>query len=112
MLPVSLPARVPSVALIEVHATGELVEQPRYHGLMGSEVTALEAMLGYCFLLGLLHGIVPDEHTWPITFSYAIGSGSSAEGMRTGIYFAAAFTLQRTLLSDIARGQLRGLRHQ
>lgn len=67
-----------------------------------SEVTALEAMLGYCFLLGLLHGIVPDEHTWPITFSYAIGSGSSAEGMRTGIYFAAAFTLQRTLLSELA----------
>ena len=35
MLPVSLPARVPSVALIKVHATGELVEQPRYHGLIG-----------------------------------------------------------------------------
>jgi sulfite exporter TauE/SafE len=62
----------------------------------------LEATLAYCFLLGLLHGIVPDEHTWPITFSYAIGSGSSAEGMRTGIYFAAAFTLQRTLLSELA----------
>ena len=35
-LPVSLPAWVPSVALIEVHATGELVGQPRYHGLMGA----------------------------------------------------------------------------
>jgi hypothetical protein len=32
----------------------------------------LEALI-YSFLFGLLHGILPDEHTWPITFSYAIG---------------------------------------
>ena len=35
MLPVSLPARVPLVALIEVHATGKLVEPPDTTGLMG-----------------------------------------------------------------------------
>ena len=62
----------------------------------------MSAILGYCFLLGLLHGIVPDEHTWPITFSYAIGSGSGAQGMRAGIYFAAAFTVQRMLLSELS----------
>jgi ABC-type nickel/cobalt efflux system permease component RcnA len=28
-------------------------------------------------VLGVIHGITPDEHTWPITFSYAIGSYST-----------------------------------
>lgn len=62
----------------------------------------MDALLGYCFLFGLLHGILPDEHTWPITFSYAIGSGSGAQGMRAGIYFAAAFTVQRMIVSELA----------
>src|SRR2546428_9657690 len=22
--------------------------------------------------LGMLHGVIPDEHTWPITFSYSV----------------------------------------
>ena len=25
------------------------------------------------YLLGVVHDITPDEHTWPITFSYSIG---------------------------------------
>ncbi len=58
--------------------------------------------LTYSFLFGLLHGILPDEHTWPITFSYAIGSGSGREGMKAGLYFSAAFTIQRTLLSELS----------
>ncbi len=48
----------------------------------------------YSFLFGLLHGILPDEHTWPITFSYAIAGWSGKEGMKAGLYFSAAFTLQ------------------
>jgi len=56
----------------------------------------------YSFLFGLLHGILPDEHTWPITFSYAIGGASGKEGIKAGLYFSAAFTLQRTLLSEAA----------
>ncbi len=56
----------------------------------------------YSFLFGLLHGIVPDEHTWPITFSYAIGSASGKQGMRAALYFSAAFTFQRALLSEAA----------
>ncbi len=58
--------------------------------------------LVYSFLFGLLHGILPDEHTWPITFSYAIGSGSGKEGMKAGLYFSAAFTFQRMLVSELA----------
>ncbi len=58
--------------------------------------------LTYSFLFGLLHGILPDEHTWPITFSYAIGGASGKEGMKAGLYFSAAFTLQRMLVSELA----------
>ncbi len=61
----------------------------------------LEAMI-YSFLFGVLHGILPDEHTWPITFSYAIGSASGREGMKAGLYFSAAFTVQRMLVSELA----------
>jgi hypothetical protein len=64
-------------------------------------VTALAA-LAYSFLFGLLHGILPDEHTWPITFSYAIGGASGKQGLKAGLYFSAAFTVQRTLLSEAA----------
>jgi sulfite exporter TauE/SafE len=62
----------------------------------------LRALLVYCFFFGLLHGILPDEHTWPITFSYAIGSGSGAQGIRTGIYFGSGFTAQRMIMSEIS----------
>lgn len=58
--------------------------------------------LAYSFIFGLLHGALPDEHTWPITFSYAIGGASGKEGLKAGLYFSAAFTFQRTLLSELA----------
>ena len=53
-------------------------------------------------LLGIIHGITPDEHTWPITFSYAIGSYSTKKGLRAGIIFSLAFTLQRAIASELA----------
>jgi hypothetical protein len=65
-------------------------------------VTPFEA-LTYSFGFGLLHGIVPDEHTWPITFSYAIGRASGREGMKAGFYFSAAFTVQRMIIAQLAR---------
>jgi len=64
-------------------------------------LSPLEA-LTYAFLFGLLHGILPDEHTWPITFSYAIGGASGKEGMKAGLYFSGAFTVQRLLVSELA----------
>lgn len=64
-------------------------------------MTSLMA-LAYSFLFGLLHGILPDEHTWPITFSYAIGGASGKEGMKAGLYFSTAFTVQRMLVSELA----------
>ena len=54
------------------------------------------------FLLGIVHGITPDEHTWPITFSYAVGSYSTRKGLLAGLIFSLAFTAQRALASELA----------
>ena len=54
------------------------------------------------FLLGLVHGITPDEHTWPITFSYAVGSYSTRRGLTAGVTFSLAFAAQQALASELA----------
>lgn len=54
----------------------------------------------YSFFFGILHGVLPDEHTWPITMSYALGTASGRRGMKAGLYFSAAFTLQRMALAE------------
>jgi hypothetical protein len=59
----------------------------------------ISAILGIGFVLGVLHGITPDEHTWPITFSYSIGSYSTKGGMKSGFMFSLGFTSQRAILS-------------
>jgi hypothetical protein len=65
-------------------------------------VVTIGGALVLAFLLGIVHGITPDEHTWPITFSYAIGSYSSRKGLMAGLTFSAAFTLQRAIASELA----------
>ncbi len=49
----------------------------------------------------MLHGVIPDEHTWPITFSYSVGSATGRGGMLSGIFFASAFTLQRAIMAQL-----------
>ena len=58
-------------------------------------------ILAISFILGLLHGATPDEHTWPITFSYSVGQYSSRGGMKAGFSFSAGFTAQRALLTTL-----------
>lgn len=53
------------------------------------------------FILGLVHGITPDEHTWPITFSYAVGLKTARKGMMAALIFSLAFTLQRALITEV-----------
>ena len=62
---------------------------------------AIPAILAIAFVLGMLHGLTPDEHTWPITFSYSIGSYSSRGGMKAGLMFSGGFTVQRTILAGL-----------
>ena len=63
---------------------------------------ALWAVVVTAVLLGMVHGVTPDEHTWPITFSYAVAGYSSRAGMRAALTFSLAFTLQRALASELA----------
>ncbi len=58
-------------------------------------------ILGISFVLGLLHGGTPDEHTWPITFSYSIGSYTSRAGMKAGLVFSTGFAVQRAILTAL-----------
>ena len=58
-------------------------------------------ILVIAFVLGTLHGVTPDEHTWPITFSYSIGSYSTRGGMKSGFMFSLGFTAQRAILTTL-----------
>lgn len=58
-------------------------------------------LLAGCFSLGLLHGVVPDEHTWPITFSYSVGAATGRGGIVSGIFFSLAFTAQRAVMAQL-----------
>ncbi len=71
-----------------------LLLNPAHPGVPAALLTAL--------LLGLVHGIVPDEHTWPITFSYAVGSYSTRRGLYAGLLFSLTFTLQRAIACELA----------
>ena len=67
-----------------------------------SHVAGWLTIIVMSILLGMVHGITPDEHTWPITFSYAIGGYSTKKGIKAGLIFSAAFTLQRAIASELA----------
>ncbi len=64
--------------------------------------SSLFSVLATAFLLGIVHGFTPDEHTWPITFSYSIGSYSTKGGFKTGLLFSLAFTFQRAVASELS----------
>ncbi|MEM3857463.1 MAG: hypothetical protein QXI37_03040 [Thermoprotei archaeon] len=61
------------------------------------------------YLLGIVHGVTPDEHTWPITFSYSVGSYGIKGGAKAGLTFSSGFTLQRAILSELAWMVLAGV---
>lgn len=61
----------------------------------------LTEILLLSLILGMLHGATPDEHTWPITFSYAIGKYSTKGGMKAGFLFSLGFTIQRAFLTTL-----------
>ena len=65
-----------------------------------SGLTVPEILL-LSLILGMLHGATPDEHTWPITFSYAIGKYSTRGGMKAGFLFSLGFTIQRAFLTTL-----------
>ncbi len=77
--------------------------------LWNPENVAFASALIISYLLGVVHGITPDEHTWPITFSYSVGTFSSKGGAKTGLVFSAGFTAQRAILSELSFLALAGI---
>ncbi|MEM0128663.1 MAG: hypothetical protein QXG65_00630 [Thermoplasmata archaeon] len=73
---------------------------------------SLPILLIVAAVLGILHGATPDEHTWPITFSYSIGSYSSRGGMKAGFVFSAGFTVQRAILTMLGFAGLAAIYQQ
>lgn len=71
-------------------------------------VTLISALI-ISYLLGIVHGITPDEHTWPITFSYSVGTFSTRGGAKTGLVFSSGFTAQRAILSELSYLALAGI---
>ncbi len=71
-----------------------------FNGASAAGLT-VPVILAIGFLLGLFHGATPDEHTWPITFSYSIGSYSTRGGARAGLVFSTGFAVQRAILTAL-----------
>ncbi len=67
-----------------------------------SHVLGWASIVIMSIVLGMVHGITPDEHTWPITFSYAVGSYSTKKGFRSGLIFSLSFAVQRAIASELA----------
>lgn len=53
------------------------------------------------FLLGLVHGLTPDEHTWPVIFAYSVQQKKIKKSIKTAVYFALAATIPWTILAAI-----------
>ncbi len=52
------------------------------------------------FILGLIHGFIPHEHTWPITISYAVSQADVRRGVAAAFIFASSLTAVWSLISE------------
>ncbi len=71
-----------------------------------TDLGTLGFLLIGCFGLGMLHGLIPDEHTWPITFAYSVGTTTGRGGIRSAAWFSLAFTVQRAIMSMVVYAAL------
>ena len=60
------------------------------------------------FVVGIIHGLKPDEHTWPITISYAMMQRTVIDAVKSTVVFGMALTTVWTALSALV-GQVMGL---
>lgn len=65
----------------------------------------LESLGAYWFvaigLIGMIHGLKPDEHTWPITISYGLMQRKLKGALLSTAVFAGALTVVWTALSAL-----------
>jgi len=55
------------------------------------------------FAIGIIHGLKPDEHTWPITISYAMMQKDLNGVIKSTVTFALALTTVWTIISAIVK---------
>lgn len=60
------------------------------------------------FVIGIIHGLKPDEHTWSITISYAMMQRTAVDAVKSTVVFGMALTTVWTALSALV-GQVIGL---
>ncbi len=96
MLIVLAVLSVAELAITEIHTNLSLTTI-----LNPSTGLSLGVILLISLILGMMHGVTPDEHTWPITFSYSVGSYSTKKGMKAGFAFSFGFMVQRAFLTTL-----------
>ncbi|MFB6490204.1 MAG: hypothetical protein TU35_002975 [Thermoproteus sp. AZ2] len=88
-------------AAVSVAVIVAILSMPELLLPMAEEVLkALNAILPLAlFIIGVIHGLKPDEHTWPITVSYAMMQRSLRGVLTATAVFNGALTLVWTALS-------------
>jgi len=54
------------------------------------------------FILGLIHGLTPCEHTWPIIFAYVASERKWIKGLLASIFFVGPALLPWTLIAGFS----------
>lgn len=62
----------------------------------------MEYSLLSIFVLGLIHGLTPDEHTWPVIFAYVLSQRKWTEGILAAIFFVLPATMVWGLIAGIS----------
>jgi len=61
----------------------------------------IEYSLISVFILGLVHGLLPCEHSWPIIFAYAISLRDAIRGILVAVLLTSAATLPWILIGGV-----------
>ncbi len=92
-------ALIVSVAIIvAVLSIPEIIE-PLAENMIEEFGGSLPLIFSALFLIGMIHGLKPDQHTWPITIPYAISQRSLFMGILASFVFTGTLTLVWTMLS-------------
>ncbi|KPJ71747.1 hypothetical protein AMJ50_00145 [Parcubacteria bacterium DG_74_3] len=62
----------------------------------------MEYSLLSIFVLGLIHGLTPDEHTWPVIFAYVLSQKKWTEGILAAIFFVLPATMVWAFIAGIS----------
>ena len=95
------------VVLAVVIATAIMIAILSMPDVLEPVAKAVISALGYVLpvavlLIGIIHGLKPDEHTWPITISYAMMQKDAARAVLATMTFTGALTLVWTAMSALA----------